>query len=63
MAHVEYPAVVIEAAKWAKARGFTRLHLGGGTTPDPKDPLYRFKGGFSKRRAWVYKYEREFIVK
>jgi len=53
-------AVVIEAARWAKARGYTRLHLGGGTTADPKDPLFIFKSGFSRRRAWVYKYEREF---
>ncbi len=47
-------AIVVEAAKWAK------LHLGGATTADPKDPLFIFKSGFSKQRAWVYKYEREF---
>ena len=55
-------AIVVEAARWAKARGYTRLHLGGGTTADPKDPLFVFKSGFSKRRAWIYKYEREFKV-
>lgn len=29
---------------WASSRGFTALHLGGGTSPD--DSLYRFKAGF-----------------
>ena len=32
-------------------RGHEALHLGGGTTNDPADPLLRFKGGFSPLRA------------
>ena len=56
-------ATVVEAARWAKARGYAHLLLGGGTTADSKDPLFEFKAGFSKRRVWVYKYEREFIAK
>lgn len=51
--------LVLEAAEWAKARGYRNLHLGGGLTNDPNDGLLRFKAGFSKRRAWCYTYRRE----
>lgn len=37
-----------EARLWFRARGATRLHLGGGLG-GREDSLYRFKSGFSKR--------------
>lgn len=46
--------LVVEAAKWAKAQGDNRMHLGGGLTPDPGDSLLRFKAGFSNHRAWTH---------
>lgn len=52
--------LVVEAAHWAKARGYERLHLGGGTTTDPNDSLLRFKCGFSRRRAWTYVHRQDF---
>lgn len=43
--------LLIDAAtKWAKARGNGVLHLGGGVG-GREDSLFRFKAGFSKRRA------------
>jgi hypothetical protein len=50
--------MVTAAADYAKSRGCTRLHLGGGLTSDPKDGLYLFKSGFSSLRAPVYTYKR-----
>lgn len=40
-----------EAVCWARQAGKKRLHLGGGTNPDPRNPLFFFKAGFSDRRA------------
>ncbi len=41
--------LIYEMALWAKARGCKRLFLGGGVSAD--DGVFRFKAGFSKRRA------------
>lgn len=39
--------VIEEARLWANQRGLKILHLGGGTTAQPDDPLLYFKMGFS----------------
>ena len=39
-----------EARVWATGMGYQVLHLGGGVTPDPHDPLLHFKAGFSTRQ-------------
>lgn len=39
-----------EVRLWGTQQGRTVFHLGGGTTPDPEDPLLNFKRGFSGRR-------------
>jgi hypothetical protein len=48
--------LVDEVRLWATEQGHRLLHLGGGTTADPEDPLLYFKRGFSDRRhefaAW-----------
>lgn len=36
-----------EILVWGLARGYRRLHLGGGRTSRPEDPLLRFKRNFS----------------
>jgi len=41
--------IINEVRKWAKARGFSWLHLGGGVG-SKEDTLFRFKAGFSKYR-------------
>ena len=41
-------------AEWARARGFRSLHLGGGQTVDPCDPLLRFKASISHSRFPFY---------
>jgi Acetyltransferase (GNAT) domain len=38
------------AASWGREQGFEVLHLGGGRTPAPDDPLLRFKAGLSRVR-------------
>jgi hypothetical protein len=38
-----------EVRVWATGRGFKVLHMGGGLTTDPLDPLLHFKTGFSDR--------------
>jgi len=48
-------SMVMAAAEWAKAAGYSKLFLGGGIRPD--DGLFLFKSGFSKDRAPVYQYE------
>jgi len=46
--------MVVKAMEWAKEKGCTRLHLGGGV--EPNDGLFRFKAGFSDLRLPVYKF-------
>lgn len=41
--------LVDEARLWACSQGLRVLHLGGGATPAPDDPLLFFKRGFSDR--------------
>jgi hypothetical protein len=41
--------LIDEVRLWATAQGLRELHLGGGTTPDPDDPLLYFKKAFSDR--------------
>jgi CelD/BcsL family acetyltransferase involved in cellulose biosynthesis len=36
--------------RWAGERGCRVLHLGGGTSPQPDNPLFQFKAGFSGGR-------------
>ena len=38
-----------EVRQWATDQGLQVLHLGGGITSNPKDPLLFFKKGFSDR--------------
>lgn len=52
--------LVVEAAHWARRAGYSRLHLGGGTTTSLDDPLLRFKGGFSDQRTLTQVYRRRF---
>jgi hypothetical protein len=40
-----------EVGTSAKAEGYSRLYLGGGTDRRPDNPLYFYKSGFSKCRA------------
>ncbi len=42
------------AARWAQERGFKNLHLGGGRTARPDDPLLRFKSSLSRARLPFY---------
>jgi lipid II:glycine glycyltransferase (peptidoglycan interpeptide bridge formation enzyme) len=44
--------LIFELCRWARARGCLRLFLGGGFAPE--DGIFRFKAGFSRRRAWLY---------
>lgn len=60
-AHPELRAnnlLMFETARWAKAAGCTRYHLGGGVTRSDDDNLLRFKSSFSDRRATLYTYAR-----
>ena len=47
-----HPLLIFEIAKWAKALGCRRLHLGGGLSEN--DGIFRFKSRFSPCRAWLY---------
>jgi hypothetical protein len=47
-----------ETLLWAKARGMTRYHLGGGVTSDETDSLLRFKSSFGGERVTFYTYGR-----
>jgi hypothetical protein len=44
--------VILKGAEWARARGCTRLHLGGGLTPN--DSLFQFKETFGGRTFEFY---------
>lgn len=39
--------LIATAARWGAAQGLRRLHLGGGNSNDPHDPLWRFKKSMS----------------
>ncbi|MFJ9501230.1 GNAT family N-acetyltransferase [Brevibacillus centrosporus] len=45
------PLVIHKAAEMGKKNGCKQLHLGGGTSSDPENPLFFFKSGFSKERG------------
>ena len=40
--------ILDEAIKYSMSRGMKYFHLGGGTTSNQDDPLYKFKSNFSK---------------
>jgi serine/alanine adding enzyme len=44
--------VILKGAEWARARGCTRLHLGGGVTPN--DSLFMFKDTFGGKTFEFY---------
>lgn len=46
--------LLFEVIKWAKYKGYEELHLGGGNSSDPKDPLFHFKSGFSDKTNQFY---------
>lgn len=43
--------LMFRAIEWAKAKGFERLHLGGGFGGSDSDSLMLFKAGFTRLRA------------
>ncbi len=43
-----------EGVKWCKMQKLERMHLGGGLTDDPKDPLLAFKMNFSTETVPFY---------
>lgn len=43
-----------EVAVWAQRQGFKRLHLGGGRSSAPDDPLFVFKKGISRQTTPHY---------
>lgn len=45
-----------ETIRWARRRGLTRLHLGGGVTAAEDDPLLRFKSSYGGYRSVLYTY-------
>jgi hypothetical protein len=45
-------AVILQGAEWARTRGCTRLHLGGGVTPN--DSLFMFKDAFGGKTFEFY---------
>jgi Acetyltransferase (GNAT) domain len=47
--------MVAKSLEWARTKGHSKFHLGGGVQPD--DGLFRFKAGFSALRAPVYQCE------
>ncbi len=50
--------LMFEVAIWAKRQGFCRYHLGGGVSASSEDSLFRFKSGFSDKKAPLYSYYR-----
>lgn len=46
--------LMLEAIRRARASGAQWLHLGGGLTQDPQDPLWRYKASWSPDRATVW---------
>ncbi|NTZ16378.1 peptidoglycan bridge formation glycyltransferase FemA/FemB family protein [Paenibacillus sp. JMULE4] len=43
--------ILYEASIYGKGLGYSKLHLGGGSTPTENNPLLFFKSGFSDERA------------
>jgi hypothetical protein len=43
--------LIHEAGEHARKLGYARMHLGGGRTPAPDDPLFKFKASFGARPA------------
>lgn len=50
--------LMYETALWAKERGYSEYHLGGGVTSLSDDNLFRFKRGFSSKTKTLYTYHR-----
>jgi lipid II:glycine glycyltransferase (peptidoglycan interpeptide bridge formation enzyme) len=48
--------LMYETAMWAKQKGYSRYHLGGGVTSSPSDNLFAFKVRFSGKTAGLYTY-------
>jgi hypothetical protein len=48
--------LMYETLLWAKHRGLTYYHLGGGVGAQENDSLLRFKSSFGGRRAMLYTY-------
>ena len=46
--------LIDDVRRWATDRGDRVLHLGGGLSSRPDDPLFHFKAGFSERRHPFY---------
>lgn len=51
--------MVLRVAEWAQKQGYRWLHLGGGVTAAPDDPLLIFKKGFGGRLVPVHRYNGE----
>ena len=50
--------LMYEVARWGQEKGFRWYHLGGGVNAAENDPLFRYKAGFSPKRATLYTYGR-----
>ncbi len=50
--------LMYEIACWGREHGFQSYHLGGGVSSAEDDPLFRYKAGFSNKRATLYTYGR-----
>jgi hypothetical protein len=50
--------LMYETIQWARIRGLTRYHLGGGVSSAENDSLLRFKSSYGGRRATLYTYGR-----
>ena len=50
--------LMYETMLWAKRRGLTRYHLGGGVGNAENDSLLRFKSSFGGHRSMLYTYGR-----
>jgi len=50
--------LMYEVARWGQEKGFRWYHLGGGVSSAENDPLFRYKAGFSPKRATLYTYGR-----
>lgn len=49
------PLLIARVAEWARDKGYSRLHLGGGVTAFPDDSLLKFKKGFGGDLLPVYR--------